>query len=1852
MKKAPIFLIAGAILVSCLIGSFFWFNKKKELKTYATYNSEFDPYISAFTSGQIGRKSPIVVRFSEDQIPKSSLGKADISLMNFEPTINGKLEWMDTRTLAFYPEEALPSGQVYKADLDFKQLQEKLPKNLQSFRFQFMTMPQDYKVDLTKNRLYSVGDKQFQQVHGEVKTVDFESNDYIEKVFAAKIEHKDVKVNWKHEEEKNLHTFTIDSLPRKNKPYSFKLNWLKNGQNKKEEKEILVPAKSIFRPLHTYAYTEPEPLVVLEFTSELNPAQDLTGLISIPGTKLKFSIEENRVKVYPKKRLSGSTTIKVEPGIQNTNGESLGNPFQDQISFSKTKPSVRLIGGKGVIMPKGQTLPFIFEAIGLNAVDVRIIKVYESNIPQFFQANKISQSRELKRVGQVVAQKKIDLTGQKDFDLNQWHRHSLDLSKLINNEPGAIYEVAIGFRRSYTTYDCGSGADEDVNMLDVGENWRVFTESYEQSYWDYYYYNYSDRNNPCKTAYYRYLKAVKRNVLASDLGLIAKRGAKDLQFITTNLHSAQPEEGVELEVYDYQQQLMATLKTDAKGMAVMPEYEVSPFLLVAKKGSQRGYLRMDDGSSLSMSRFDTKGSTYYKGVKGYLYGERGVWRPGDPMYLSFMLEDKDKVLPNNHPVTFELVNPKGKVVDKIVNNEGLNGFYAFETSTSDDAVTGNYTGRVKVGGANFTKTLKVETIMPNRLKIELDFGTERLNPGSFGKKGSLKSRWLHGAIAKNLKADVKVNMTPGKTTFAKYGGFNFDDFAGTFGSESKTLFEGRLDEAGLAQIPTNIKVNKTAPGRLNANFKVKVFEPGGAFSVDRFSIPYDPYQTYVGIKAPKGDARRNMLLTDKDHNFEIVTVNPDGQAVNTDLDVRVYQMKWKWWWDQSRDRISIYNGKVNLKELKSASVTTVNGNGSYKLNIAYPSWGRYLVRVKDKKGGHATSTIVYVDWPGWAGRSTDNQRDGAKMLSFTSEKQKYNVGEDITLNIPSSSTARMLVSIESGSKVLESYWVNGEEGTTRFTFKATKAMAPNVYANITMLQPHQQTKNDLPIRMYGVIPLKVENPETHLSPKISMPGEIRPNSEFSVRVSEATGKPMTYTVAVVDEGLLGLTRFKTPDPWNNFYQREALDVKTWDMFDDVLGAYGGELTNLLSIGGGSDGGRQDGNKQDRFRPVVKFIGPFQLEAGKTATHKLKMPNYVGEVRTMVVAGDPKGVYGSAEKATPVRQPLMVLGTLPRVLGPGERVRLPVTVFSMKENIRNVQVKIDGGSKVLISGKTTQTLNFNGMGEQTTAFEADVLKSIGTSHVKFTVSAGRESAVYETDIEIRNPNPRITDVFASTVNSKESWKQEYRPLGMAGTNNGSFEVSYMPPLNLGQRLKYLIRYPYGCIEQTTSSVFPQLMLSSLTDLDDGQKSQIDENIKAGIKRLRHFQLQNGGLAYWPGNGGVSEWGTNYAGHFLVLAKKAGYDLPNNMLENIISFQKGYARGYSFPQNDRSWRKRSSANTQAYRLFLLSLAGSPEMAAMNRLRKERDLPVTANWYLAGAYHLAGQRDIARKLAKSLSTDVPEYTELSYTYGSSVRDKAIILQIMSMMDERDRASGVAKYLSDVLCTKRWLSTQGTAYTLVAMAEYGGKGASKRKAKFQYRLNKKDDWKTVTMNSPIWQMDIASVNTGELEFKNQSGGPLYPRLVLDGIPLEGDKTNAENGLKVDLKYMTLNGKEINPFKIEQGTDFMAKVSLRNTGNKDYKEMVLNQVFPSGWEIHNNRLDGNGPKGDKADYIDIRDDRVYTFYSLPKGKSKTFYVMLNASYLGKYWHPSLTSEAMYDNTIGGRVGGAWVEIVQVGEGE
>lgn len=1819
------------------------------------YNPAFDAYLSAFTEGEISKKASILVRFAEDVV-KNKNSAVDKTLIQFEPALKGEAVWRDSRTLEFLPAQDLQSGKIYSAKVNMQKLFKNIDNQLASFSFQFRAKEQHINVSPLAARAQEADGKKWMQLHGKVETNDIEDAAEVEKILKASMGSENLTITWNHKNG-HEHHFTIDKVARNSNPYAVKVTW--NGEdiasNSKGSLDFNVPGANEFNYNHYYRYNSPEQHIILEFTDLLDPYQDLNGLITVDGKPMKYSIDHNLVKVYPGQKLLGKFKLEIAADIKNLSGKTLNSPATETVTFSDAIPAIEFIG-KGNIIPRSNKMPVIFKTINLHAIDVRVIKIKEDNIQQFFQVNQIGGDSELKRVGTVVLEKRIDLDKTKGLDLSEWTNHSLELASLIEPEAGAIYEIALGFRQSYTLNQCPTPEPEtdeegnplpmvereEIEMLKVPADWDKPT--YEYSYWDWYEYDYqySERDNPCKPYFYTTARVAKRNILASDLGILAKQGDNGNLFVVNNLQTTEPMAGVVLEFYDYHQDLITSIKTDKNGMAKV-ELAKTAFMLVAKSGAQRGYLRLDDGSALSMSRFDVSGTTSVKGLKGFVYGERGVWRPGDDMFINFILEDKNKALPAGHPVKFELKDPRGAVVVRKTSTEGVHGVYNFTCQTEETASTGNYTAIVRVGAATFSKTIKIETIKPNRLKMALDFGTKEIDAGSGAISGTLNAKWLHGAIAKNLKAKVEMSLKNGITTFKQFPDYNFTDPVNKVDGENQTIFDGTLNAEGNASIPFKMPKKFYAPGIVNAVFRTQVFEQGGDFSIDQMSIPVHPYKSYVGVRLPSGDNKRNMLLTDQKHKVEIATVDKTGKAVSkSNLDVKVYKLEWRWWFDQNKNEVSGYQGRVSAAEVAKGTVSTgANGVGVYEMEVKYPEWGRYLVRACDGDG-HCSGQVFYIDWPGWAGKSREGDSEGATALNFTSDKEKYNVGEEVTLNIPTGYSGRALVTIESGSKVLDAQWVNAAQGTTQYKFKTTSAMAPNVYAYVTLLQPHAQTKNDLPIRMYGVLPISVEDPKTHLEPVLTMSDELKPMQDFTVAVSEKKGGPMTYTLAIVDEGLLDLTRFKTPSPWEEFYQREALGVKTWDMYNSVLGAFGGEVKSLLSIGGDDAILNNKQKKNDRFKPVVLYVGPFHLPAGQTQKHNFTMPNYVGSVRVMVVAAE-EAAYGATEKAVPVRQPLMVLGTLPRVLGPGETIKLPVTVFAMKEGIKDVNVTISGSEMIEVVGANSRTVSFKEIGDEMTYFELKVKDRAGTGNVKIAVSGGGHSASYETDIEIRLPNPRISEAYAGVVEAGKTWEQGYKPLGIVGTNNGVLEVSSVPPLNLGKRLRYLIQYPYGCVEQTTSSVFPQVFLAKLMDLPKETKDKIDANIKAGIKRLQSFQVASGGLGYWQGATEVNDWATNYAGHFMLEAESAGYEVPKEFKKNWLEYQKSKANSWA------STNKADDDLTQAYRLYLLALAGKAELGAMNRMRLKalhRDA-VAARWHLAAAYHLAGQKKVAEELSNGAVLDVLEYAKGlgAPTFGSRLRDQALILQSLSIMNQRAKADMLVKMISQRLASDQWLNTQETSQALVAMAKFVGEGGVSNSVEFEYRLAG-GSWTKVKSDKPLWQLDLNGEASNKIEIKNAMGQAIFARVVADGIPAAADETDASNGMSITVAYMTLEEKTLDITNLKQGEEFLAAVTITNKGGYTYNEVALNQIFPSGWEIINHRLMGIKLPGAVPEYQDIRDDRVYTFFDLAAGKSQVFYVRLNAAYLGRYYLPAVSVEAMYDKSLNARKKGQWVEVI------
>ena len=738
---------------------------------------------------------------------------------------------------------------------------------------------------------------------------------------------------------------------------------------------------------------------------------------------------------------------------------------------------------------------------------------------------------------------------------------------------------------------------------------------------------------------------------------------------------------------------------------------------------------------------------------------------------------------------------------------------------------------------------------------------------------------------------------------------------------------------------------------------------------------------------------------------------------------------------------------------------------------------------------------------------------------------------------------------------------------------------------------------------------------------------------------------MAYTLAIVDEGLLDLTRFRTPDPWQAFNAREALGVNTWDLYNYVVGAYGGRIEQLFSIGG--DDALNKGPKAivNRFKPVVQFAGPFLLKKGEKRQHIYKMPNYNGRVRVMVVAGNGEA-YGNTEKSVLVRKPVMLLGTLPRVIGIGEEMVVPATVFATEKGVGDVQVTIACSGNMEVVGEKSHMLHFETVSDKLAQFRIRVKDTPGAGHVKITATGGGEKSVYETDIEIRSvrrPQIKVTPV---TLEAGKSWKGTVGLPGVEGTNSLVLEMSDVQPVNLSTRLSYLLGYPHGCVEQITSKAFPQLYLSGFASLTREQEQSTEATVKEVIRRLRSYQTVDGSFSYWPGGTAPNAWGTVYAIHFLLEAEKKGYLVPEGMKRNALNDLSRIARNW---KPEASYSAESEEMTQAYRLFVLALGQVAEVGAMNRLKESKTLMSMSRYLLAAGYALVGRPDVSKELVVKTTALTTACSGYDQTFGSDLRDTSIRLMTFCLLGDGKEAALLANEISKTLASDDWLSTQSTAFSLVALSDYMEKYKMSGSMDFSYAVDGKAKKVSTTRN--IWTETLLDKTafSASLELKNTGKSTLFARLVAEGIPAEGKEEAYANGLTLAVSYMDHDGHPVNTSALQQGTNFTAVVTVSNSSPRGYNHLVLTEVFPAGWEILNTRFLTGGTVDNRVtgvNYQDIRDDRAYSYIDyLPAGKQVTVRINLCAVYPGRFYLPPVYCEAMYDHLVRANTEGKMVTV-------
>ncbi len=1802
--------------VICIIISFSCKSKPKEDVSEVEFPEEVAKYVNYVSSGNIFPNDIIQVEFTDNQVSEEAVGQElENTLIDISPSIKGKMVWQNMRTLTFVPEESWEMRQQYDFELKVSEVSAQLAEIKENLKFAVYVEGQEIELFSGELVLKERNNPKNLKYTGKVSFKLPIDDDQLKSAFQIKKSGKKIKLTLTNTGDNKTFTFESSNLVRGQKSVIYNVQIDKGELGLANDYNDSFEITSIQKMQIKNVMKEESgqhPRIRVVFSDDIDISQDITSYFSVsPETNLKISKSGNTVIVDGSFKFGQAYTLNIKPGIHSRWATNMDAQFSKDIKFSDLAPMVEF-ASTGVILPTANQSKLQFMSSNVSRVHLQVKKVFNNKVSDFIRQEEISGDKKRHngftrnyggQVGVILLNKTLEIGDTK----NEWLLNEVDLSSIINEDSEGLYLVRLNFNPRDILVEVDG--DPISYVADNGSLYKPLT--------------------------------------VSNLGITVKKDEDNYHVFVTDLLTAKPVSNAKVKAYRWSDSYSGSGTTGPNGHTrISDRYNVR--FITAEKNGQVSYLKLDN-MRWNTSGFDISGaSTDNSGQRAFIYTERGVYRPGDEINLSMIIRNQDNTFPTNHPANFTLYNPDGQDVLEFTNNDAKDGFYNFNFKTKESDQTGNWQARISTGGRNFYYTIKIETVVPFKLKVRMESEKKRISVKDSELNFDIRTSYLFGTPAVGLKYETEVEVSTRRVSFAKYQNFEFNNQLYNFNSYNRSISEGVLDSSGMAKLSWKIPEFEQVPSGLNARFVTTVFEKGGRPNTSRINIPIDNYSHYVGIQKPSYYYR--YVTTNEESSLQIICVNAEGKPVQgKKILYRIYQNTSHWWYhyNNRRNYQLKYKTDNNTSLLKEGSITS--GNDPVSLKFTPREDGDYLVEIQEGGyDGHMVSQFVYS----YAWGSVPSGDQNAGTLIIKADKAKYNIGDIAKIKFPAPEKGAILYSLEREKEIIDWKWVNNtaEKGKDmEISIPITADMVPNAYLTLSVIQPHAQTENDRPMRMFGILPIHAEDPSTRREVDIFVAEELKPNMPFEVTVQTKDRLPAQFTIAVVDEGLLDLTNFQTPNPWKEFFKKLGLNISTYDVFSQIIGVNKGDVFKTFSIGGDMDFREQQLNPQkgkQRFKPVSMFKGPIMTDGSGKAVVKFDMPDYNGSVRIMVVAA--KGhSYGHAEKAVPVKTDLMIQPTIPRVLGPGEEIVLPVSVFAMKEKLGKVIVslKIEGPLEVVENA--SQSVFFTKATDKEVFFKLKTKEAVGQAKITINAKSSDLSVSSKTDIMVRPSSPRQYTTTESKVKNGGTISIKIPKDGLEGTNTANLKVQLFPNMNFDHRLQWLIRYPYGCIEQTTSSVFPQLYLKSFVQDFNGKHKQIDDNINAGIERLSRFQTGSGGMAYWPGNTSVADYSSIYVGHFLVEAKNKGYHVPENMYNNLMSYLKRKARYGTGDEYSR-----------IYRAYVLSLAGKEVSSELNNLKQDKfdKLNDVQKHMLAAAYFNSGKKSIATEILEKTTKEYEQYDDFNRSFGSVSRDMGAVLSTLVDMEVEDECRLLAEEIARMISTQDWYSTHSISYMLLSLGKYfdmiGISTTGFNKLKGHYMVNGE-------------KVDFGPTNSFEVELTKGFGSELkvfldseseadiaYVSLNWSGVPLIDERPAKEDRINLSVKWMDENGNSIDPSVTMQASTIYGHFRVKkNTSLSQLKELALVQILPSGWEIENLRLSGDqlpawtsSYKLRKEDYLDIRDDRIMWFFDL-RGQPLDFIVKVNVVTQGSFILPPTVCEAMYSNRYSALIPGKKVQV-------
>ncbi|MCD4833270.1 MAG: hypothetical protein K8R31_05705 [Bacteroidales bacterium] len=1336
----------------------------------------------------------------------------------------------------------------------------------------------------------------------------------------------------------------------------------------------------------------------------------------------------------------------------------------------------------------------------------------------------------------------------------------------------------------------------------------------------------------------------KRLIIVSDLGVLVKENANQHRdLFVQSIRNGLPVANAKVQVLGKNGIPILSSYTDLEGHVAFPSLnsfrnEKQPTAFVISKGDDLSFLPVKaSGRWLNYSKFDVggvHGASNPNNLNGYLFSERGIYRPGDEFNIAIIVKSGDwKRNIEGTPLEVSIVDSRGLEIFKKRFKLNNSGFDELKYLTENSSPTGTYqinlyTVRNKRRYSSIgSTTISVEEFLPDRLSISSMF------PGIGDKawvspeniKGQVTLRNLFGSPAKGNKVLARITFSRGRMWFPAFKDYRFNDPMSSRISYSETLPEQKTDEKGKATFDLNLERFDAAT--YNLTFIADGFEKESGRNVTSVSsVLVSPLKYLIGTKA-NGDL--SYIYKNSERSIKIIAINSalkktsvsnmqfivnriDQISVLTKMPNGIYAYK------SVPKKIPISNVK---KELPVAGL-------DYSLPTSEP--GEYELIVKNADGVEFSNLHYSVVGMGNITRNLDKTAE----LEIKLNKTDYDQGEEIEVFVKAPYKGAGIITIEK-DKVYYSQWFKSETNSFLKKIKIPADLEGNGYVNVSFVRAADSKNIYMTPLSYGVASFAISKKNRMNNITLDIPSKARSGEVFPIKYK--TEKPCKIVVFAVDEGILQVANYQTPDPLAHFFKKSALEVKTSQLLDLILPDY--SLSQHVSAMGGGTGFDDIGKnlnpfKRKQHKPVVYWSGILHSDQ-QVRKLEYTVPDYFnGTLRVMAVAVSADAI-GTEETKAIVKNPFVINPNVPMYAAPSDSLEVTVTVTNtLSGSGKNLPINLEVlASPHLKVYPIRRKLKISEDSDTTISFHVKVNKKLGAASLTFKASSNKETTKLSSYLSVRPAIPYRTTLHTGTLRNEkvevETPRRMYKDYRILNTS-----VSFLP-LGLSKGLvQYLDKFPYGCTEQIVSQGFPYLFLKNVAGYEI-DKNKLISKTSYTLKVLQARQNGEGKFGVWAANSHTSDFITVYGAHFITQCKNSGYYVSDNLYDRTIDALNDIAKRTDI-------NSAHEFRTQAYAIYILTLNETVTTNYITSLRRKLDnsfedweQDLTAG-YIGASYILMQQEEQGRKLMNKVVKAKFKKRNLSWNFYDGLIHNAQLLYLLSSHTPdalEDVSDNIVQTIANHLQNGNY-NTLNSSYSIMALSAFSN--ATNEPSVGKININQilsNEQVKSLPLPAGKYPVAEFSEKADKLLFIGKEDRTAYYQVVQAGYEIQLPKKRISNSIEISRTFKNSKGNDIKKAKL--GEEIEVHIKLRSLNDRTLYDVAIVDLLPAGLEVSAATVRDNNSGSWTPEYIDVREDRVVS-YGTVESNIKEIVYKVRAINKGTYVVPPLYAESMYDRTIFG----------------